>query len=116
VTQYDINGELIFENNTRVETDYAYLDGMPIAAIQPVAATVSAIHTDQINTPQRATNASKTIVWTDTYDPNGKVSPTTTTTMNDRFPGQHADATGLNYNGARNYLTDFALASAHAGG
>ena len=30
--------------------------------------------------------------------------------MNDRFPGQHADATNLNYNGARNYLPDFALA------
>ena len=110
VTQYDIFGELIFENNTRVETDYAYMDGMPIAAIQPVAATVSALHTDQIGTVLRATNASKTIVFTANFDPNGKVSPTTTITQNTRFPGQRADATGLNYNEARDYLPDFALA------
>ena len=85
VTQYDIAGELIFENNTRVETDYAYMDGMPIAAIQPVAATVSALHTDQIGTVLRATNSSKTVVFTcERYDPNGKCSPTTTITQNAR--------------------------------
>ena len=59
VTEYDTGGELMFETNSRVETDYAYLDGMPIAAIQPVAATVSAIHTDHLGTPQSATNASE---------------------------------------------------------
>ena len=103
---------MIFENNTRVETDYAYMDGMPIAAIQPVAATVSALHTDQIGTMQRATNASKTVVFTANYDPNGKTTPTTTITQNLRMPGQYNDATALYHNGARDYLPD----SAKAGG
>ena len=49
-------------------------------------------------------------MFTANYDPNGKTTPTTTITQNVRFPGQHADATNLNYNEARNYLTDFALA------
>jgi YD repeat-containing protein len=109
VTQYDPAGELIFENNTRVETDYAYLDGFPIAAIQPVAATVSALHTDQIGTVLRATNAAKTVVFTGNYDPNGKVTPTTTITQNLRQSGSHADATGLNKEGLRDNNPDFSI-------
>ena len=110
VTQYDPAGELIFENNTRVETDYAYLDGMPIAAIQPVAATVSALHTDQIGTVLRATNASKTVVFTANYDPNGKTTPTTTITQNMRLPYNYNDATKLYHNGVRDNNPDYTLA------
>jgi RHS repeat-associated protein len=110
VTEYDTAGNIIFENNTRVETDYAYLDGFPIAAIQPVAATVSAIHTDHLGTPQFATNSSKTVVFSANYDPNGETTPTTTITQNLRMPGQYNDATALYHNGARDYLPNFALA------
>ena len=61
---YDLNGHLLTETShaaTPVETDYAYLDGMPLSAIQPAAATISALHTDNIGTVQRATNSAKTI-------------------------------------------------------
>jgi RHS repeat-associated protein len=103
ITAYDQANNILFETNSGTETDYAWLDGFPIAAIQPAAATVSAIHTDHLGTPQKATNASKTVVWTCNYDPNGKCTPTATITMNLRLPGQYADATGFNHNGFRDY-------------
>jgi RHS repeat-associated protein len=77
------------------------MDGLPIAAIQPAAATISALHTDNIGTVQRATNAAKTQVWTMDYSPCGAGTPTTTITQDLRFPGQINDASGLNHNGAR---------------
>jgi YD repeat-containing protein len=64
----DLNGKLLEETNAGVETDYAYLDDMPLSAIQTAAATISALHPDNIGTVQRATNAAKTIVWTGNYD------------------------------------------------
>jgi RHS repeat-associated protein len=103
VIEYDPAGEILTETNSGTETDYAWLDNFPIAAIQPGAATISAIHTNNIGTPQKATNASKTVVWTGNYDPNGKVSPTASITMNLRLPGQYASASGFNQNGFRDY-------------
>jgi RHS repeat-associated protein len=104
VMENDQAGNILTETNSHVETDYAWLDGFPIAAIQPVAATVSAIHTDHLGTPQKATNAAKTIVFNVNYDPNGKASIVTNTiTQNNRFPGQYADVTGFNHNGFRDY-------------
>ena len=101
---YDLNGHLLTETShatTPVETDYAYLDGMPLSAIQSAAATISALHTDNIGTVQRATNSAKTIVWTGNYTPDGAVTPTTTITMNLRLPGMYADSTGYYHNGNR---------------
>jgi RHS repeat-associated protein len=113
VMEYGPANEILTETNSHVETDYAWLDGFPIAAIQPVAATVSAIHTDHLGTPQKATNASKTIVFNVNYDPNGKASIVTNTiTQNNRFPGQYADVTGFNHNGFR----DFNPTAASGGG
>src|SRR5271170_3063549 len=74
VMEYDPANNILTETNSHVETDYAWLDGFPIAAIQPAASTVSAIHTDHLGTPQKATNASKTVVFNVNYDPNGKAS------------------------------------------
>ena len=92
------------------------MDGMPVAAIQPAAATISALLTDHLGTPQIGSNASKITVWTGNYDPNGAVSPTASITMNIRFPGQHADsATGLNYNMFRYYNPDFATGGGRYG-
>jgi RHS repeat-associated protein len=106
ITQYDQSGNLLTETSaaaTPVETDYAYLDGMPISAIQPAAATISALHTDNLGTVLRGTDSTKTIVYTANFNPNGAVTPTTTITMNLRYPGQHADSTGAYYNVARYY-------------
>ena len=68
---------------------------------RPAAATFSALHTDNIGTVQRATNASKTIVWTGNYDPNGAVTPTTSIIMNLRQLGVLSDVSGDNHNGFR---------------
>ncbi len=106
---YDLTGDMLEETNAGVETDYAYLDGMPLSAIQTAAATISALHTDNLATVQRATNAAKTIVWTGNYDPNGAVTPTTTITMNQRQLGVYADSTGYYHNGARDRAPASAL-------
>jgi RHS repeat-associated protein len=74
---------------------------MPLSVIQPGAATISALHTDNIDTIQRATNSSKTIVWTGNYEPFGAVTPTTTITQNQRFLNNYADNTGYYHNGFR---------------
>ena len=108
VTQYDQSGNLLTETNSGTETDYAWLDGMPIAAIQPAASTVSAIHTNNLGTPQKATNTSKTVVFTCNYDPNGKCTPTTSIIQNLRFPGMYADASGFNRNGVRDNNPNYA--------
>lgn len=109
IYSYGPNGEILTESNAGVKTDYAYMDGFPIAAIQPAAATVSAIHTDYLGTPQKGTNSAKSIVWNGSYDPNGSVTVLTgTITQNLRFPGQILDASGLHYNRYRNYIPRFA--------
>ena len=105
---YDLDGHMLTETSAAaspVETDYAYMDGLPIAAIQPAAATISALHTDNIGTVQRATNAAKTTVWTCNYTPFGGCTPTATITMNFRFPGAYIDATGLLHIGYRDLNT-----------
>lgn len=82
---------------------------MPLSAIQTAAATMSALHTDNIATVQRATNAAKTIVWTGNYDPNGAVTPTTSITINQRQLGVYADPSGYYYNGFRDRAPASAL-------
>jgi RHS repeat-associated protein len=103
VTQYGLNGEILSETNSSVETDYVWIDGNPVAAIQPAAATISYIHPDRLGTPQKATDASKAVVFLANYLPFGVVTPTTSITQNLRFPGMHADATGYYRNGFRDY-------------
>jgi hypothetical protein len=103
---YDLNGHLLTQTSgsTIIETDYAYLDGMPLYVVAPGAATFSALHTDNIGTVQRATNSSKTIVWTGNYDPNGAVTPTTSIIMNARQLGVLSDVSGDNHNGFRDLV------------
>lgn len=98
------NSNILTETSSGTKYDYVYLeDGFPIAVVAPATSTVSYIHTNYLGTPQKATNASKTTVWTGNYDPNGAVTPTTSINMNLRFPGQIADTTGFNHNGFRDY-------------
>jgi RHS repeat-associated protein len=105
VMQYDLNRNLLTEETTGgVETDYAYLDNMPLSAIQPAAATISALHTDRLGTVRGATNSVKTVVWLGNYSTFGSVSPTTATiTMNLRWLGMYNDPTGYYHNGFRDY-------------
>ena len=107
VMQYDQAGNILTETDSNVETDYVFLDGMPVSAIKPSTAAVSALHTDNIGTVQRATNASKATVWTGNYFPCGAVAPTASITMNLRFPGMYNDTTGFYYNGFRDFDTSY---------
>jgi RHS repeat-associated protein len=83
------------------------MDGMPLYVIQPAGPTMSALHTDNIGTVQKATSALKTVNWTCNYRPFGACTPTTTITMNLRVPGAYADTTGLLHVGARDESTVF---------
>jgi RHS repeat-associated protein len=104
---YDLWGHLISETShaaTPVETDYIYLDDMPLTSTEPSTSAQFALHTDRIGTPQFATNSTKTVVWTGNYDPFGSVTPTTSITMNLRFPGMYSESTGYYRNGFRDYF------------
>ena len=87
------------------------LEGVTVAdAMRFVSAGTSApgiqyVHTDHLGTPQKMTDANKTLVWDAVYTPFGQVhSITGTATNNQRFPSQYADAeTGYSYNYFRDY-------------
>ncbi len=104
---YDLAGHLLTETSsaaTPVETDYVYLDDMPLVGHQAVNRRLfPAIHTDRIGTPQVATSATKTTVWICNYQPFGSCTPTASVTMNDRFPGMYNDFTVMNHNGFRDF-------------
>jgi RHS repeat-associated protein len=101
VNLFNLDGSMQSETNSGTETDYVYFDGIPLSVIQPGAATISALHTDNISTVQRATDSTKAINWTGNYEPFGAVTPTTTITMNQRFLNNYADNTGYYHNGFR---------------
>jgi RHS repeat-associated protein len=104
VYMYDLNGHLLSETNSGTETDYVYLDGMPLSVIQPGAATVSALHTDHLGTVQAATSSTKSVVWECAYSGFGACTPSPATiTQNLRFPGMYADGSGYYYNINRYY-------------
>jgi YD repeat-containing protein len=103
---YDLSGHLLTETSaaaTPVETDYVYLDDMPVAVVKPSTAVVSDIHTDRIGTPQFATSSTKTVVWFCNYQPFGSCSPTASVTQNNRLPGMYADFTVMDHNGFRDF-------------
>ena len=103
---YDLNGHLLTETSaaaTPIETDYVYLDDMPLSVIKPATPTVSYILTDRIGTPQFATSSTKATVWVCNYQPFGSCSPTASVTMNDRLPGMYNDFTVMNHNGFRDF-------------
>jgi RHS repeat-associated protein len=63
------------------------------------------IHNDHLDTPQKMTDASGTVVWSAVYKPFGEATITVSTITNNlRFPGQYYDGeTGLNENWWRFY-------------
>ena len=67
--------------------------------------TIYAIHTDQLGTPQAATNGKKQLVWRASYTAFGDASITENRiTLNLRLPGQYHDIeTGTHYNLHRDY-------------
>lgn len=105
---YDLHGNLIGEANDSTGSttvEYVWLENMPLAQIDS-SGNIFYIHPDQLNNPQKITNASRTLVWDREQEPFGETyaTPTNTTPTNLRFPGQYADAENLlNYNLMRDY-------------
>jgi RHS repeat-associated protein len=105
--QYDRGGHLlaIADGLTgNAQTVLIWLDEMPLAQIGS-SGNIRYIHPDHLNTPQKMTDASKTIVWDRQQQPFGETYNTTGTANTVlRFPGQIADSeSDLNYNMMRDY-------------
>ncbi|WP_347557573.1 RHS repeat-associated core domain-containing protein [Robbsia sp. KACC 23696] len=91
--------------------DYIWLDDIPVALVDNSTSTPSIyyVHTDQLNTPQKVTDAAQTIVWDNPQDPFGisAAGGSTITPPGDiglRFSGQYFDVeTGLHQNWNRDY-------------
>ncbi len=104
--------------------EYIWMDDLPVAMVDGTGASpvVYYIHTDQIGSPQKVTDASGHVVWDGVFDPFGNAvtntganwgtgiwdaftwEPATPQTMPLRFPGQYSDAeTALNQNWFRDY-------------
>jgi RHS repeat-associated protein len=81
---------------------------MPLAQVDIANSyTLSYIHPDHLNTPQKMTNTSQAIVWdliTDPYGRQHSLTATSPRTENPRFAGQYFDAeSGYHYNYFRDY-------------
>jgi RHS repeat-associated protein len=98
---------------------WVWLDGLPLAGIEQTFTSTGAVastkqyylHSDHLNTPRQATDASQKLLWSWNSDafgvgtPNGDVDGDgIALDMPLRFPGQQYDAnSGLNYNYFRDY-------------
>ena len=104
--------------------DYIWLDDLPVAMVDDTGSSpaIYYIHTDQLGTPRKMSDASANIVWDNSSDPFGNPVATQGTNWNAanwgsfnwavtmlslnnlRFPGQYFDdETGLNQNWNRDY-------------
>jgi len=104
---YDLDGNLIEENNSGSVTDYIYLDGVPVGVFVPGSTpALYYVHSDRQGTPQMVTNSSQSVVWSTAYQPYGTTPAIISgITQNLRFPGQYNDnETGFYHNGFRDYM------------
>lgn len=89
------------------QADYIYLNGRPIATLDPSTGAIYFLNDDSLGAPQLATDASQAVAWQATYQPFGQASVSGTITQNLRFPGQYFDVeSGWNHNGFRNFIPD----------
>jgi RHS repeat-associated protein len=109
IYQYGQDGLLLEETDASgvAQADYIYLDGRPIATLNPSTGALYFLHDDMLGTPQLATDTSQNLAWQATYQPFGQASVSGLITQNLRLPGQYFDLeSGWNHNGFRNYLPD----------
>lgn len=98
---YGQDGSLLEEVNNGVATDYVYLNGRPLAEVAASTSKVYFLHDDRLGTPQAATDASQSVVWSAAYQPFGDtgLSVSGSITQNLRLPWQYFDGeTGWNQN------------------
>ena len=109
IYQYGQNGMLLEETDQSgtPQADYIYLNGRPIATLNPATGTLYYLQDGRLGTPQLATDSSQSVAWQATYGPFGQTSVTGSITQNLRFPGQYYDIeTGWNHNGFRDYIPE----------
>jgi RHS repeat-associated protein len=110
IYQYGQDGMLLEETNASgvAQADYLYLDGRPIATLDPSSGSLYFLHDDLLGTPQLATDGTQNTAWQASYEPFGQTSSVSgSITQNLRLPGQYYDLeSGWNHNGFRDYLPD----------
>jgi RHS repeat-associated protein len=106
--QYDLDGHLLEDADGlgKGRVDYVYLGDRPIATFQLGLNKLTFLHIDRLGTPQRATDATQTVVWKATVEPFGAAHVSVgLTSQNLRLPGQEFEAdTGRHHNGFRDYV------------
>ncbi len=118
---YDVQGNLIAETREdgKPIRDYVWLEGAPIAQIETREnkrgvlreRELLYLHTDHLNTPRLASDATQTVLWRWEGDAFGEIKPDKdpdededNTNVRLRFPGQYHDGeSGLYYNWNRYY-------------
>jgi RHS repeat-associated protein len=111
VTQFvfDASGRLLEEADSTGAAirEYIWLDNVPVAVVDDTGASpvIYYVHTDQLNRPQKMTDASASVVWDGVFDPFGNVTSVTGAATNLlMFPGQYYDSeTQLSQNWFRDY-------------
>ena len=79
--------------------------GVGTSGEYPSAMRIFRSQSDRLGTPQKATDATKTLDWALAMNPNGAGTPSPATVpINLRWPGQHVDSTGYFDNGYRTYI------------
>jgi uncharacterized protein RhaS with RHS repeats len=87
--QYGL-GDLLEETDGQgnAQVDYIYMGRFPVATIE-LGGTVRYLHTDRLGTPLAATNSSKSVIWSSTYQPFGAIATAPSTILqNLRLPGR----------------------------
>ena len=103
-------------SNARIEWDWIWLDGIPVAQFQdsymadgtPIGTQLTWLHADSLGTPRTGTNHLGTVTWKYLSDAFGKAQILGgTTTVRLRMPGQvDYGVGGIYYNGLRDYDPD----------
>lgn len=89
IYQYGQNGMLLEETDQSgtPQADYIYLNGRPIATLNPATGTLYFLQDDRLGTPQLATDSGQSVAWQAAYGPFGQASVSGSITQNLRFPG-----------------------------
>jgi RHS repeat-associated protein len=106
-SQYDQSGHLLeqTDGSGNAQADYVYLGDRPLATFQPSNGKLYFLHDDRLGTPQGATDSTKAVVWSASYEPFGYTATGIGAIVQDlRLPGQEFEVeTGWNHNGFRDY-------------
>src|SRR5271165_6318642 len=89
---YDLDGNIVEENDNGTVTDYILANGRLIGTFAPATSTLYFVHGDRLGTPQFVTNSSQAEVWSTNYQPFGTPATISASiTQNMRLPGQFGD-------------------------